>query len=785
MGMFDKYNVFPTLKTKRIVVGYDDVVTVQGLLSTKDSRENKSTWLGTNRFTQYVKICFVVVPDYLESVKFSNIYDSETRFAGGRTFTALENQYITVSTTLDEVLQNDFASSVTESELEGGMVVNDISFEVSIDMNQRVAFGGMVGAAAGAEISNSDDFPIWHSEQKWSSWNANSWSLIGFIHFDYEKFQENYSPVEHLKKLGGNCTVDLMFRRRIDDQGRSRMMVPETTNAYFYAETWPRGSMHNSEIPVEANMSEPYYGLVYYREDDEYTGWLGGRASDPEMGPKLSVIKIPNKKIVANHMLHAPLGEDYEGYSGAPMGWLYESYDEYTANTDMYRPEISNGEVDLATKAQILGAEVRKTVEDFRNQTVYKNKVKSNILFKATASGIKVDPNPWRVVDGDRRKMILNSSCHQLIAFMDMKELLTIHSPLGWLVEYHSTGDIKILESFINKSRIKNLIITRERLTNHPSINNSTSSPDYGLYDKEEIPKFIINTSDQMILTRGQVERPQIVPAVSEDGSTAMITPLGQAGLDRGFYLEDYDLFHNVTYGNYEYSAEVDIIDGIKQVLEERINHYRKQRDRMAEYINLSTLPATYQDEYSPTPGSRDNYAQKLLHGSTEDPMKTSVVSHGFYDYKNNAYTDSFNAYAQVNRDAIQRFVRAFVECYKILQKSPGEDMIWMEYTNRIIDIFLKPEPGQIERYIDFFDNIALAMDGILGRGNVSKYERITSGLLSTSLDTSKENRIINVKAKIPELIQAFSRTQVFYEPQISQMELFEDRRRDLYNMGT
>ena len=799
MGMFDKYNVFPTLKTKRIIIGYDDTVTVRGLLSTKDSKENKSTWLGTNRFTQYVKVCFVVVPDFLESIKFSNIYDSGTRFADGRSFNQLENQYITVSTTLDEILQNDNAISVGESDLEAGMVVNDISFELTIDMKQDVSFGAMVGVQPGAEINGAaNDFPIFHAEQKWASWNANSWSLVGFIHFDYEKFQEDYSPVEHLKKLGGNCTVDQMLKRATTPEGKTYMKVPETIKAYFYAETWPRGSMHNSEIPIEAHFSEPYFGLAYYYDSEselypdgpEYVGWVGGRYNDPEFGPKLNVIPIPNRKVIANHMIQAPVGQGDKRYMGAPMGWFYESYDDKTPDMN-YRPQspvaaLSIDGVDSNKKVELLGADVRKTVEDFRRQAVYKSKAKSNVLFKSTASGIKVDPNPWRVSDGDRRKMILNSSCHQIVAFMDIKELICAHSPLGWLSEYHSYGDQRILDSFVNRSRIKKLTIMRKRLTNHPSGNNASGSPDHTTYDKEEVEKFIISTVDQIVPTPGMISRPSIVPALSDDEVTAMITPLGQAGFERGFYLEDYDLFHNVTFGNYEYSVEVDIIDGIKEVLEERVNSYYRQRDKMNEYISLSAVPVTYADE-DPQSSDRENYAHKLLHGFTDDRAKSSTPVRGFYDYKNETYTSNFKTYAHIHRDRIQRFVRAFVECYKILERTPvnKDELVWVEYTNTLIDVFMRPQPGQIERYIDFFDKIASTMDGILGRGNISKYERITSGLLSTSLDTSKENRIINIKARIPEMVEAFSRTQVFYEPRILEMELIENRRDDSWNMET
>ena len=124
MGMFDKYNVFPTLRTKNIVIGTDSNVTIRGLLSTQEYKENSSTWLGTSRFTQYVKICFLVVPDsHLDDL--SHLFNAGTRFDAEKTFSILERNYNTATISLDEVLQNDYASSVGESDLGGDLVVND------------------------------------------------------------------------------------------------------------------------------------------------------------------------------------------------------------------------------------------------------------------------------------------------------------------------------------------------------------------------------------------------------------------------------------------------------------------------------------------------------------------------------------------------------------------------------------------------------------------------------------------------------------------------------------
>ena len=525
----------------------------------------------------------------------------------------------------------------------------------------------------------------------------------------------------------------------------------------------------------------------------DYVGWLGGRLADPERGPKLNVIPVTNDKVIANHMIQAPVQEGDPRYMGAPQGWFYQSYDENTPDVNLQPDSALSNSRELMAKAELLGDSVKKRVKDFKRQTTYKQKMSnSNILFKNTASGIKVDPNPRRVEH--YRDMVLNSSCHQVVAFMDVKDLLGIYSPLGWLAEYHSSGDLSLIQSFINQSVIKRLIITRRRLTNHPDGNNLASSPDYITYDEEEIPKHIISTSDRVYLDGNGIPTPQLSPAWTP--SIAQIIPLGQAGSGRGFYLEDFDLFHNVTYGNYEYTVEVDILDGIKKTLEERINLYYSEREKMNEYINLSTVPVTYGDKIESESSSRGNYASRLLQGFSEEEetAKTSEVVRGYYNYKTNEYTDSFYAYAGIRRDQIQRFVRSFIECYKILERTPptgnSHELHWSQYQAQLIDIFLKPVPGQIDAYISFFDIVASTMDAVLSRGNISKYERTTSGLGASSLDTSKESRIINIKAKIPEMIEAFSRTQIFYEPQVGALRatgpedtrLRENRRRDSWN---
>ena len=804
MGMFDDYNVFPTLKTKRILIAADgdgdrsgdETVTVHGLLSTKVSKRNMSTWLGTSKFTQYVKVTFAVIPDHLNDGEFSRIYNPDTRFDNDHSLTQFRRDYISNSITLDEILQNDYAASVSATDLESNMEVNDLFFELKINMGQRTR--RITRRRRGRRSTQRhyyDHNEYWDEEQKWlriDDDGFNSWILVGFIHFDYEQFQQDYSPVEHLKKLGGNYTSDLLLERSTSTSGEQHMRVPSTVNAFFYAEAWPRGSLQvdldgdgtTDPTAVEAHAGEPYFGLTYYRSEgnlvDTYTGYVGGQESDPgPLGPKLNIRRVLYQKVVANHLLAPPVsGENWA------MGWFHDSYDvegdSPTPNMNRAQDLSLTSGVDLKAKIDVLGRDIKTSVNSFKRLITQKRKkLNSNILFKWTASGITMLRSPNGVIKPE--------SNHTVVAWIDFQDFLSIHSPLGWLFGYHapfsegeniSPGNPQLLQKFMDASLIKKLTITRKRLTNNPEGNILTSSPDYITYDTDEIPKHLLTTADTLPARPGENSPGLAAVGDLEEGDPASLLALGQSGTGRGFCLKDYDLFHNVSYGNYEYDADITILDGIKQVLESRVNAYYKHRDRMSEYFSRATVPATYADEVTSQINSRENYATNLLQGFSDpsESKKTREVVSGFHDYKTNTYTERFKTLARIHQERIHNFIKAFVDCYMILERvSPNNDarIIWLQYIEEKVQIFLNPSPGQPEIYLGFFDSVVSILESVLDRGNISKYERITSGLLVTSLDTSKENRLLNVCAKIPELVTAFGRTQIFYEPSVGNAERF------------
>lgn len=806
MGMFDKYNVFPTLKTKKIIIGTDSNITIRGLLSTRESKENASTWLGTSRFTQYVKVYFVAIPEkFLQRA--AVLFDSDSRFVGDRTLSRFQSEYKTVSLSLDEILQNDYASSVGETDLEGGMIVNDLHFEVQLDMSENVD----TRDAEGIEASHHG---YWNPDTRYLRREAgfNSWYLIGFIHFDYEAFRASGIHIHDLAKLGGNCTYDKLLEKETSPWGESYMKVPDTTNAFFVAETWPEGSMHSGrntetgadrDVPIELQVGEPYYGITHYHDGDlhenspedpapDYVGWMAGHPQDPGRGPKLDVRVVPYTKVIAPGQVRAPVDHggpgDHAGhqYNGAAQGWFFESYDQDTPNINILANQ-SGFFKHLTKKAEVLGDNIKKTAEDFRRQVVYKNrKSNSNILFTASASAIAADGAAFR--SSDARQRVAASSCHQLIGYMSFEYLLAIYSPLGWLSEYHGQTNPAMTALFTKESEIKNLTITRRRLTNSPEGNIATSSPDFITYDNDEIPKVLITTSDWGL---SGFERPEIIPkviaGVAAIADLQVDDPGAYPGI-RGFYLEDYDLFHNIAHGNYEYTVDITIVDGVKKALEDRIDAYNASRSKITEWVNIISTPVTRRSQI--TDETQINYP--WLQGFTDpsEEIKTDEIVAGNFDYENQAYTAGAIALREDYAFRIDKFVRAFVECYSILTKVPLQVMmrhgytskrvdelisrraidptlIWESYEEQITSVFYEAPPDLLEQYLSFMDSVAATLDRVLDRGNISKYERITSGLLTPSLDTSKENRLINIKAKVPEIVKAFGRTQIFYEPNI------------------
>ena len=410
-------------------------------------------------------------------------------------------------------------------------------------------------------------------------------------------------------------------------------------------------------------------------------------------------------------------------------------------------------------------------------------KTNSNILFRGTAAAIAVNPAPFR--NSDARQRVANTSCHQLIAGIDFENLLALHSPLGWLVEYHGSTGLGMNSKFVMNSKIKKLTVYRRRLTNDPIGNILTSSPDYVTYDNDEIPKVMITTSE---LENDNVLKTQISThdgAPFEDlipGHPVAKAAISHVGTEdatvRGFYLEDYDLYHNITFGNYEYTVEIHVTDGIKKCLERTYGEYIQARELIGEYATIAATPATFRTEET-ADDTRKNYPWLQGYSDPVEQTRTSEVVAGSYDFNQQDYTRRFKTTIQEQyRTKIDTLVDKFIDCYRVLEKSPLPDSVeleegedpWEGYRHQMIAALTdRATPGIMEMVLDFMDNVAATLERVMAQGNISKYRGITSALSKSAhlLDTSKDERLIYVKAKVPEMVQAFSRTQIFYEPDL------------------
>ena len=142
MSLFDNFDIFPVLRTKRIIIGKNsaaslpqgaefvwdnaslswtipvpppDKVSVQALLSTRDNN-NVSSWLGSSRFKEYIKVFFMVVPESnISSMR--RMRNPETRFSSQDDLALLREHYDMTEISLSEILQRDYIGSVSEMDI--------------------------------------------------------------------------------------------------------------------------------------------------------------------------------------------------------------------------------------------------------------------------------------------------------------------------------------------------------------------------------------------------------------------------------------------------------------------------------------------------------------------------------------------------------------------------------------------------------------------------------------------------------------------------------------------
>ena len=751
MSLFDSFDIFPVLRTKRIVIGQDKI-SIQALLSTKDNN-SESSWLGSSNFKEYIKIYFLLVPQSrLASVK--NMSNPQTRFTSRADQASLPENYDMVEISLSEILQRDYIGSVSETDMMAGTMVNDLYFEVDLPGTP------------------SKTMPHY---------------LLGFIHLDVATLSRDLEVPDGIIELGGNHTLDILLEVR-----NGNLRVPETTEIFFL----PDGTQ--------------YFGPAHYHSPSnpgpeiggiEYVGWMAGYKDGP-MGTTLNTRKVRYTKVVARQYIDT--AGFNSGFNGA-MPYDFETLDGASESTggDLER---------LATRIQTIDNNILVYAEDSerlmtarKRASLYYSKLnKDNLLISNSDHFISVETDSDSAGGGLTLETVTEDSYHGILFSLEYGDILSLNSAIGWLFEYHTSVDnpnYDLVEEFITNTNNLRVKVDRVRVTNSPVTNTTLSTPAYQTHEIDNEPICLVYTADDK---EGGILKSQRTENFYDNRPLAYIQELALRPdpADRGkkfyrsFLVKDFDLYQNVNFGNYKYMLDVDVSDGIKKVIEQRYKIFRQAQRSFIHYLQYSGIPTIYttsEDKglvLSLREQSMGEYDDKSTDGiarrSGTFASERKISSVGSYDHVKDDFTDRFRQTAvlpggQDIASLVNNIVDAFVMCYEIITRGQLETGDLKSKLRKSISPSTVV-PGGLEDFSDMCERLDLAIKKIAENAKID-VDSDSDVMKSTSIDPNMDLNtkgasknmsldfpfnIFNLTATVPGIATALTGVEVLYEPPVA-----------------
>jgi len=742
MSLIDSFDIFPVLRTKRIVVGQDKI-TIQSFLSTKDNNDS-SSWIGSSRFKQYIKIFFLLVP---ESQKNSalRMMNPETRFSSQSDLTALKNSYEMAEISLSEILQQDYVGSVSDIDSFNGTMVNNLYFEVDIDALPKATMAHFI---------------------------------FGFVHLDMQALASEYQVPDGLLGLGGNATFDALFEVK-----SGRLRVPKTVDILYSLD------------------GTPYFGPAHYHSPSkpgpkvggiEYVGWMAGYADHPDsMGPPL------NSKKVSYIKVSAPGHIDDEGFASGFNGSMPYEFSTLDATSESTGGDLAK----QVRKLQVTDNSILSfsdNIDKARNAKkraclYYSQLNKSNILISAVTHFIRVETANETTNDGLTIPIRSAESHHGVGFSLEYGNLLSLNSPLGWLFEYHLSADkpnASLIEEFVDRTKHLRFKVSRVRMTNSPTSANAAGVPEYEIHETEREPTCLIDTADNILGSTPRVllKKETKYAYMQELNLRQDPSEIGKK-FYRSFLLKDFDLYNNVNFGNYKYVLDMDIIDGIKKTIKERFTAFKTARIGLTEYARYANIPSKYTTTQErsfilsvkeQSLGQHDDNSEDGIARRSESvESKEELVSVGSFDPMKNEYTSKFRQSTERNMETkINSIIDTFVSCYEIIFKGSGD----LETLKENLRNLIHPSsvlPGGIERFTDMCNRLESAVNQIAVDGQIDVSDEIVKSMtgdaeadintasILRSLSPNLTPGIISLSAQIPEVVTALTGAEILYEPPI------------------
>ena len=551
-------------------------------------------------YAQCLKIVFMVLDD--TSAPLANFLSQpETRYqslANLSTIEILGNRFNrdVGSVSFSEVLQNNSFTSTPVSDLSGDYH-HDIYHEIEIELDQ---------------ISFEETEKV---------------HLIGFMHMDVDSFIADKGIVRDpstphpIESRGSELIYDLLLKRT--DQNLEVQMF---RNVFYVNEQTDRGVS-----------LEPYYGPAHYHGESNpgpggYIGWMAGFPG-ADMGPRLEVRQIRNNKVFSS--LHQTQETDSfslaarTGFPDAPTGDLLESYLRSTTN----REDLLNDSIRIEKLIQ---------ASDFIESTRGNNFMKpSDTSMNFVTAVTSQDPESGELSN--------ENSNHSVIVGVDYFRLVRDRSNYGDILNFHNnSGNREIVERILAESRILNLQVKRERVTNNPYNFNHNDGLAYVTYDLNEPSVRLVNSQDKFLeseIDSPSVYKNKLIEASSQLCSIKEIeltqrSPMTRdlasglevsgglepvPGYNRFFYLKDFDLFHNIQTGKYRHILSFILEDGVSIVIRQILDDLKESEMEMSSYLAEAEQPVVKDGSGNYMGGSYD-YLVNDFHETFREKDYSSTI---------------------------------------------------------------------------------------------------------------------------------------------------------------
>ena len=729
----------------------------------RPSNLNYSGWFGSSDLYQYINFYFIAAPKLGKAVM-SRFYYPRTRVrdlssgarapiqqweralgprSGQEEVENIYRLYGYEKVNLNQILQGHFTNQDPLSQMHRESVIDapgslsdshNVYFEISIKLSE-------------------DIFPPPSGPGR-SPQRPDEVNIMAFAQIDVKALQEDFGihPKDSgLSQIGGELVLEKCLIKSA--QSNFGMVVPRTRKVF----SLPDGRM--------------YSGPVHYHPDVDgrrgpngYVGYMAGPAAgDMSNRETLSVREIPNNKVVAKVLTDVALNANgelltqnnsYNGF-GNDSSFEAEDYGMLSLGDNILSALRSQYGTIISTSPNISNREKNKRLKDLSVASLRKGKL--NIVHSFT--NLSPKDLSWINIQGGR-------PYHGNLFALDLNNLLRYNSEYGHIAERHSVNNIdnpnpsarptiqksqQLLREFVNLSKIYNIDILRERVSNLPKGNNVVSTPDYESLGEDEIIKKMITSTSPARPNQGSTRDGSVILRSENNFCEISERSPSPSTLRKVFFFKDYDLFERHSFGNYEYKVDLKIGDGILIYMRRALQRLRVSIKEYESYVQEASRPYL------------DVAQSSYYNGSTLDNSQETTRTLGNYNHSTDRFTAEFIRRSTALRSRSDSVVNSYFDSYFLLTANPAfteaqkqqikESLLAQNATLQFLEFFL----SLCKKLESRFESI-LKKTGI----DISQVTSLGSNLKPVSSSSRTPKSIIHLNGSTNVIAKAVSKNSVF-----------------------